>query len=83
LIILRSLPVKWWVPAIAIYSFRVGFTLNSGVAIVGLYVDSVGWQWLYWQDVLIAPLMGLFVYLGIPSAPVNRTVLVGADWGGM
>ena len=42
-----------------------------------------GWQWLYWQGVVIAPLMGLMVYLGTPNEPVNRTLLCDADWGGM
>jgi DHA2 family multidrug resistance protein len=43
----------------------------------------VGWPWLYWQSVLLAPLMGLMVYLGTPYEPVNRAVLRDADWGGM
>ena len=42
-----------------------------------------GWQWLYWQGVVIAPLMGLMVYLGTPREPVNRDLLRDADWGGM
>ena len=42
-----------------------------------------GWQWLYWQGVVIAPLMGLMVYLGTPNEPVNRDLLCDADWGGM
>ena len=66
MIILRNLPTKWWLPAIALYSIRVGFSLNAGVAAVGFYVEHVGWQWLYWQDIIIAPLMGLFVLLGTP-----------------
>lgn len=83
LIIFRNLPMKWWLPAIAIYSIRVGFTLNIGVALTGFYVDHLGWQWIYWQDAVIAPLLALFVYLGTPHEPVNRFVLLEADWGGM
>src|SRR5260221_6940273 len=83
MIVLRNLPIKWWLPAIAIYSIRVGFALDSGTSLVGFYVDHWGWQWLYWQGVVIAPLMGLMVYLGTPREPVNREVMRGADWGGM
>lgn len=83
LIIFRNLPMKWWLPAIAIYSIRVGFTLNSGISLVGFYVEHLGWQWLFWQDVIIAPVLGLFVWLGTPQEPVNRFVLEEADWGGM
>jgi DHA2 family multidrug resistance protein len=83
MIVFRNLPIRWWLPAIAIYSIRVGFALDSGTSLVGFYVDHWGWQWLYWQGVGIAPLMGLMVYLGTPREPVNRELLRDADWGGM
>jgi MFS transporter, DHA2 family, multidrug resistance protein len=83
MIVFRNLPMRWWIPAIAIYSIRVGFALDTGTSLVGFYVDHWGWQWLYWQGVVIAPLMGLMVYLGTPREPVNREVLADADWGGM
>ncbi|MDH2382975.1 MFS transporter [Bradyrhizobium sp. CER78] len=83
MIILRNLPIRWWVPAIAMYSIRVGFALDSSSSLVGFYVEHLGWQWLYWQGVVIAPLMGLMVYLGTPNEPVNRDLLHHADWGGM
>lgn len=83
MIIFRNLPMKWWVAAIAVYSFRVGFTQNFGVWAVGFYVDHPGWEWLYWQDIFLAPLMGLMVYLGTPHEQVNKALLANADWGGM
>jgi MFS transporter, DHA2 family, multidrug resistance protein len=66
-----------------IYAIRVGFSLDTSSSLVGFYVDHLGWQWIYWQSVLIAPLMGLMVYLGTPKEPVNRELLRHADWGGM
>ncbi len=83
MIVFRNLPIRWWLPAIAIYSIRVGFALDTSSSAVGFYVDHWGWQWLYWQSVVIAPLMGLMVYLGTPAEPVNRNLLRDADWGGM
>lgn len=83
MIVFRNLPIRWWLPAIAIYSIRVGFALDTSTSLVGFYVDHLGWQWLYWQGVVIAPLMGLMVYLGTPREPVNRDLLRDADWGGM
>ncbi|WP_338829917.1 MFS transporter [Bradyrhizobium sp. 27S5] len=83
MIILRNLPIRWWLPAIAMYSIRVGFALDSSSSLVGYYVEHLGWQWLYWQGVVVAPLMGLMVYLGTPNEPVNRDLLRNADWGGM
>ena len=83
MIIIRNLPMRWWLPAISLYAIRVGFALDAGTSLVGFYVEHLGWQWLYWQDVLVAPLMGLMVYLGTPREPINREVLEDADWGGM
>ncbi|MCA6125287.1 MFS transporter [Bradyrhizobium sp. WSM 1704] len=83
MIILRNLPIRWWLPAISIYSIRVGFALDSSSSLVGFYVEHLGWHWLYWQGAVIAPLMGLMVYLGTPNEPVNRDLLRHADWGGM
>lgn len=83
MIIFRNLPIRWWLPAIALYSIRVGFALDSSTSLVGFYVEHWGWPWLYWQGAVIAPLMGLMVYLGTPREPINRELLKDADWGGM
>ena len=83
MIIFRNLPMQWWLVAIGIYALRVGFALNFGPALVGLYVEHLGWQWLYWQDAIIAVLMAILVYFGAARDPVNRTLLETADWGGM
>src|SRR6195952_875781 len=83
LIIFRNLPTHWWVPAIAIYSIRVGFAVDTSNSLVGLYVEHWGWQWLYWQGAIVAPLMALMVYLGTPRRSVDRELLKDADWGGM
>ncbi|WP_426438219.1 MFS transporter [Bradyrhizobium genosp. P] len=83
MIILRNLPIRWWLPAVSMYSIRVGFALDTSSSLVGFYVDHLGWRWIYWQSAIIAPLMGLMVYLGTPNDPVNRDLVRHADWGGM
>ncbi|WP_456776038.1 MFS transporter [Bradyrhizobium sp. USDA 4369] len=83
MVILRNLPTKWWIPAMAVYAFRLSFTSNAGVSLLAFYVQTAGWQWVYWQDVAVAPLMALLAYFGAPKEPINREVLLRADWGGM
>jgi DHA2 family multidrug resistance protein len=83
MIIFRNLPIHWWLPAIAVYSIRVGFTFDTSSSAVGYFVEHLGWPWLYWLGALVAPLMALMVYLGTPDEPVNHAVLKDADWGGM
>lgn len=83
MIIFRTLPTRWWVPALGIYAFRLAFSQNAGVLIVGFYEDTLGWQWVYWQDVVLAPLIGVLVVLGTPRERVDFGLLERADWGGM
>ncbi|KAA0070023.1 MFS transporter [Tardiphaga sp. P9-11] len=83
LIIFRNLPMRWWILALAIYSARVGLSLNTVTAVVGFYVDRVGWQWMFWQDALVAPLMALCAFLGTPPERINVELLAKADWGGI
>jgi len=83
MIIVRNLPIRWWVPALAVYAFRLAFSQNASVLIVGFYEQSFSWQWLYCQDVLIAPVIGLLVIIGTPRERIDFKLLETADWGGM
>jgi DHA2 family multidrug resistance protein len=83
MIVLRNLPVQWWIVGLGAYTFRLSFTGNAGVSLVGFYVQHLGWEWLYWQDALAAALMAVLTWLGTPREGVNRQLLANADWGGM
>ena len=83
MIVLHNLPMRWWIAGLAAYSFRLSFANNIGVSLVGFHVQHLGWQWLYWQDAVIAVLMALLIWLGTPREGINRQLLANADWGGM
>lgn len=83
MIIFRNLPIRWWVPAFAIYAFRLAFSQSAGVAIVGFYEQYLSWQWVYWQDVFLAPIIGLLIRWATPRERVDVGLLENADWGGM
>ena len=83
LIIVRNLRPTLWLPAFAAYSFRLAFTLNTGPAMTGYFVQSLGWEWLYWSDVPIALLMILLAWMGSTRQLPNQDLLCSADWGGM
>lgn len=83
MIVFRNLPPRWWVPALGIYAFRVAFSQTAGPLLIGFYDQSVSWQWIYWQDVLIAPVIGILITLGTPRERVDLRLLSRADWGGM
>jgi DHA2 family multidrug resistance protein len=83
MVIFRNLGSKYWLIGIAIYTLRVPLSQYLGLALVGLYGDYLGWQWLYWQDVVVAPIIALLLIVAAPREQVNRKLLERADWGGM
>jgi DHA2 family multidrug resistance protein len=83
IIIFRNLPVKWWITGVAVYAFRSAFTANAGVSLLDFYVQHLGWQFCYWQDVLLAPIMAFLAFFGTPHEQIDREKVRTADWGGM
>ncbi|WP_431272179.1 MFS transporter [Dankookia sp. P2] len=81
MVIFRNMPQRLWIAGIALYVFRAGFTLNAGIGLTGFYAAQLGWQWIYWQDVLLAPLMAWLAWRGAPRVAVDRVLLAQADWG--
>ncbi|MDF5962732.1 hypothetical protein P4052_31770 [Pseudomonas aeruginosa] len=83
MVIFKNIPVSWWVFCLALYALRVPFTSNAGVYLLGVYSNTIGWEWIYWQDVFFAPLIALFACIGTNSEKVDHELLRSADWGGM
>lgn len=83
MVIFRNLDMKYWLVGLSIYALRVPLSQNLGFVLVGLYDDYLGWQWLYWQDVIVTPIIALLLIIGAPREEINFSLLQGADWGGM
>ena len=81
--ILRSLAPQWWIWGIAAYAFRFVFSQNIGGAIEGWYADTGHWQWIFWQNVVLTPVMTGLAAFSMPRRPVDRELLRRTDWGGI
>lgn len=81
--ILRSLSPQWWIWGIAAYGFRFVFSQNIGGAIEGWYSDSGHWQWIFWQNVVLTPVMTLLVAIAMPRRPIDRELWRRTDWTGI
>jgi DHA2 family multidrug resistance protein len=81
--ILRSLKPQWWIWGIAAYSFRFVFSQNIGGALEGWYTDTGYWQWIFWQDAVLTPIMMLLVVIAMPRRGVDRVALAHTDWTGI
>ncbi|MDB5406012.1 MAG: transporter [Rhodospirillales bacterium] len=81
--ILRSLAPHWWIWGIAAYSFRFVFSQNFAASLEGWYSESGHWQWIFWQNAALAPVLAALIWIGIPREPINRELLRRTDWGGI
>jgi MFS transporter, DHA2 family, multidrug resistance protein len=79
--ILRSLAPRWWIWGLAAYSFRFVFSQNIGAAIEGWYSEAGRWEWIFWQNTALTPVMTALICLGMPRETINRDLLRQTDWG--
>ena len=39
---------------------------------IGWYRDHLSWHWMFWGSAVIAPVMMICIYFGIPPAPARK-----------
>jgi DHA2 family multidrug resistance protein len=81
--VLRSLAPRWWIWGIAAYAFRFVFSQNIAAAVEGWYTDTGHWDWIFWQNAVLTPLMLALVWIAMAPRPVDRTLLARTDWAGI
>jgi MFS transporter, DHA2 family, multidrug resistance protein len=81
--VLRSLAPQWWIWGIAAYAFRFVFSQNSGTAVEGWYSETGHWEWIFWQNAALTPVMMLLAALAMPRRPVDQDLLRRTDWPGI
>src|SRR6202789_824716 len=69
---LRNIPLRYLPYTIAFYATFVDGAVNIAPSLYGWYRDSLSWHWMFWNSALIAPLMMICIYLGIPPAPARK-----------
>ena len=72
--VLNSLPKKLIIFGVAAYAADIVFTGNVAPALEAWYINHLSWHWIYWNSAVLAPLMTLCVYFGIPKVqlPAQR-----------
>ena len=69
---LRNIPLRYLPLTIALYATFVDGGVNVAPSLYGWYRDHLSWQWMFWNSAVIAPLMMICVYFGIPALPPRR-----------
>src|SRR5271170_4241024 len=69
---LRNIPLRYLPYTIALYATFVDGAVNIAPSLYGWYRDHLSWHWMFWNSALIAPLMMICIYFGIPPAPPRK-----------
>ena len=79
---LRALPIRFVIYAIGAYSIDIVGATSIGTALEAWYIDHLSWHWVFWQSVVLTPLMMLCVYLAIPPQPPRSGPKPALSWRG-
>jgi len=66
---LRNIPLRYLPFTIAFYAVFVDGAVNVAPSLYGWYRDHLSWHWMFWNSALIAPVMMVCIYFGIPATP--------------
>jgi MFS transporter, DHA2 family, multidrug resistance protein len=81
--IVRSLPARLVIYAIALYAMNSELSQNVAASLEGWYSDHWSWRWISWQYCAMLPLMFVCVWYGIPRERINTALLGALDWPGL
>src|ERR1044072_3782420 len=79
---LRALPIRFVIYAIDAYSIDIVGATSIRTALEAWYIDHLSWHWVFWQSVVLTPLMMLCVYLAIPPQPPRSGPKPALSWRG-
>ena len=69
---LRNIPLRYLPFTIALYATFVDGAVNVAPSLYGWYRDSLSWHWMFWGSAVIAPVMMVCIYFGIPAMPPRK-----------
>jgi DHA2 family multidrug resistance protein len=69
---LRNIPLRYLPYTIALYAVFVDGGVNVAPSLYGWYRDHLSWQWMFWNSAVIAPVMMICIYFGIPPQPPRK-----------
>jgi DHA2 family multidrug resistance protein len=69
---LRNIPLRYLPFTIAFYATFVDGAVNIAPSLYGWYREHLSWHWMFWNSAVIAPVMMLCIYFGIPPTPPRK-----------
>jgi MFS transporter, DHA2 family, multidrug resistance protein len=69
---LRIAPLRFLPFVLAFYATFIDGAVNVSPSLYGWYRDHLSWHWMFWGSALMAPVMMICIYFGIPPAPPRK-----------
>ncbi len=69
---LRISPLRFLPFTMAFYATFIDGAVNIAPSLYGWYRDHLSWHWMFWNSALIAPVMMICIYIGIPALPARK-----------
>ncbi len=69
---LRISPLRFLPITMAFYATFIDGSVNIAPSLYGWYREHLSWHWMFWNSALIAPVMLICIYFGIPKAPARQ-----------
>jgi DHA2 family multidrug resistance protein len=79
---LRALPMRFVIYAVGVYSIDILAATSIATSLEAWYVEHLSWHWVFWQSVLLTPVVMLCVYLAIPPEPPRSGPKPVISWRG-
>jgi len=69
---LRAIPVRYLPFTLAFYATFIDGAVNIAPSLYGFFRDHLSWHWMFWGSAVIAPVMMICIYYGIPPAAERK-----------
>jgi MFS transporter, DHA2 family, multidrug resistance protein len=69
---LRTSPLRYLPITMAVYATFIDGAVNIAPSLYGWYRDHLSWHWMFWNSALIAPVMMICIYFGVPPSPARK-----------
>src|SRR6201993_2027471 len=70
---LRNIRLRYLPFTIALYATFVDGAVNIAPSLYGWYRDHLSWHCMFWNSAVIAPVMMMCIYFGIPPMPPRKS----------
>ena len=79
---LRSLPLRYTIYSIGVYSMDILPATSLAVPLEAWFTEHLSWRWIFWVGALLTTLMMLCIYRAIPHPPPRTGPKPAISWRG-